>query len=142
MSRARARKNMNSTIEPPLIAMVDDDDAVRIGIKRMLRAYGIDVAIFASSSAFFATLDAEPAWRPACVILDVQMPEMNGFEVQKLLASKRPGIPVVFITADASLLKAARASSAAAVLEKPVQASALISILRWIIKSDAGDGRK
>jgi FixJ family two-component response regulator len=133
---------MNSTIDPPLIAMVDDNEAVRIGIQRMLRAYGMDAAVFASSGAFIATLDAEPSWRPACVILDVQMPEMDGLEVQKLLASKRPGIPVVFITADPGLLKSARSTAAAAVLEKPVDASVLISILRWILKSDPGQGGK
>jgi FixJ family two-component response regulator len=136
MPAARAgKKDMDSKIERPIVAIVDDDDAVRAGLERVLRSNGMDASVFASSSAFIDTLEAQPSYTPACVILDVRMPDPDGLEVQKMLAAKRPGIPAVFITADSSQLKRARATGAAAVLEKPVDAGVLIAILRWILKS-------
>ena len=139
MPAARAEKNMESKIDRPLIAIVDDDELVRRGIERVLRSNGMTALEFKSGTAFLEMLDATPSCVPACVILDVRMPGLDSYEVQKRLAAKRPGVPVVFITADQDQLKYARTTGAAAVLEKPVDAGVLVSILRWVLKPAGAD---
>ena len=74
----------------PLIAIVDDDEFVCRAIKRLLSLHGMDATIFSSGRTFVDLLDVNLSFVPDCVILDVQMPDLNGLGVQKLLASKRP----------------------------------------------------
>src|SRR3954469_21270815 len=81
----------------PFVAVVDDDESVGRSIKRLLRSIGIQAEAFASGDQLLQLLSSMPSYRPGCVILDVQMPGMNGLEVQRRLSGT--GLPVIFITA-------------------------------------------
>ncbi|MBI5386540.1 MAG: response regulator [Verrucomicrobia bacterium] len=107
-------------MEPKLfIAIVDDDPSVLKGLARLLRSHGCAVGPFASGHDFLKSLAAA---KPDCLILDVQMPEMNGLELQARLAALRVALPVIFITAhkDEATRQLALRGGAAAYLHKPV----------------------
>jgi FixJ family two-component response regulator len=110
----------------PIVAVVDDDESVCRAIKRLLRSAGIEAETFSSGDEFLNTLSAIPSYRPACVILDIQMPGTGGLEVQRRIAPL--GLPIIMITAhdELSVRQAALASGAAAYLRKPFDAAILI----------------
>ena len=80
----------------PLLAVVDDDRSVLRSLARLLRSVGYEVGAFASAAEFLDTL---PQARPQCLVLDIQMPEMNGFELHARLKGLGHHIPVIYITA-------------------------------------------
>ena len=81
---------------PPTVAVVDDDEAVRGALSNLLASLDLGVATFASAEEFLAS----PACRAAaCLITDVQMPGMSGLDLQRHLASEGNRIPVILITA-------------------------------------------
>jgi len=133
----RSRKiYMDSKWDWPLIAIVDDDEFVCRAIKRLLSLHGMDATIFSSGRTFVDLLDVNLSFVPDCVILDVQMPDLNGLELQKLLASKRPGTPVIFITAEENPHQIAQAlvAGAEAVFPKPFDGDLVISTLREVLE--------
>lgn len=88
---------MNPT-QPPWIAIVDDNLAIRQALLRLLRSAGTQARAFASGQDFFAALRSSPHDQPDCVVLDLQMPQMSGVEVLMLLAEEASHIPVIVIT--------------------------------------------
>jgi FixJ family two-component response regulator len=115
------------------VAVIDDDVSVARAISRLLRAVGIAVDTFTSGTVFVDQILSRPDYRPQCVILDVCMPEINGLEVQRLLA----GIPLslIFITAHDLPASRDRALSAGAIgyLRKPFNASQLVGLVRTVM---------
>lgn len=111
------------------VAIVDDDDAVARAIARLLRVAGVAVDTYASGLVLLARLEAEPDYRPDCVILDVCMPDIDGLEVQRRLLPM--GLPVLFITAydvpDARIR--AMANGALGYLRKPFNAAQLMALI-------------
>src|SRR4030095_10453841 len=82
--------------QPPTIAVVDDDEAVRDALRNLIASLDLGVATFASAEEFLAS----PACRAAaCLITDVQMPGMSGLDLQRHLAGSGNRIPVILITA-------------------------------------------
>jgi FixJ family two-component response regulator len=118
----------------PLIAIVDDDARVRQSIKMLVHSEGIDAETFASGSEFIDVLDEMPAFSPRCVILDMQMPGLNGLQVQQQLPLRRPGIPVIFVTSDAAIRKRAFALGAVAFFEKPFDCDLFLETLRGVLE--------
>ncbi len=110
----------------PFVAVVDDDESVGRAIRRLLRSVGINADAFASGDDFLDTLSSMPSYRPACAILDIQMPGTNGLEVQRRLAGT--GIPVIAITAhdDVAVRGEALAAGAVGYLRKPFNDLVLI----------------
>ncbi len=82
-----------------LLAVVDDDHSVLRSLARLLRSVGYAVDTFASAADFLAALARS---RPQCLVLDVQMPGMNGFELHGRLKELGHQIPVIYITAQDS----------------------------------------
>jgi FixJ family two-component response regulator len=80
----------------PLIAIVDDDDAIRRALSRLLSAYGFKVMTFASGQAFIDSLTGQ---RPDCVVMDFQMPGLTGGDVQRLLMLAGITLPIIIMTA-------------------------------------------
>ena len=80
----------------PSIAIVDDDPAVLKALSRLLRSHAFRARTFESGQEFLAAL---PAGLPNCLIVDLQMPEMNGLELQQHLVSNGIIIPTILITA-------------------------------------------
>jgi FixJ family two-component response regulator len=79
-----------------LIAVVDDDDSVRRALSRLLRGSNFDVLTYGSGREFINSLRGH---RPDCVILDFQMPELTGADVQCLLSLAEIQLPVIIMTA-------------------------------------------
>jgi FixJ family two-component response regulator len=103
----------------PFVAVVDDDESVSRAIKRLLRSTGLASDTFKTGDEFLDMFDSIPSYRPACMVLDIQMPGLNGLEVQRRLSGS--GIPVIFITAhdEIGVREQALAAGAAAYLRKP-----------------------
>jgi FixJ family two-component response regulator len=110
-----------------IVAVIDDDESVRRAIKRLLRSVGIKAETFSSGEEFLGTLSSTGSHRPACVILDFQMPGINGLELQRRLAPTL--VPVIFITAndDPTVREKALASGAAGYLPKPFDDVTLVT---------------
>jgi FixJ family two-component response regulator len=116
----------------------DDDEAFPNSIKRLVRSLGMEAATFASGQEFIDHIEAMPSERFECVILDVQMPGLNGLDVQERLKSGNR-FPVVFITAhdEVKIRERAFAAGALAFLPKPFDAELLIEILHAAVKISA-----
>src|SRR5215510_9064331 len=112
----------------PLIAIVDDDDALRTSLDDLLRSLGFQTQDFRSAEAF---LSANQARDPACLILDVRMPGMNGLELQRQLVAANWRIPIIFITSHVDDDARARALPAVAVafLYKPCREEDLLKAI-------------
>lgn len=108
------------------VAIVDDDMAVRKGLARLLGASAIRVRSFASGREFLDSLAAEA---PECLIVDLQMPEMTGLELQGELARIGARIPTIVITAhnERGLRERCLAAGATAYLIKPLDGMQLIA---------------
>jgi FixJ family two-component response regulator len=123
----------------PLIAIVDDDESVCRAIKRLVRSAGMEANTFTSGQEFIDLVEGMPWLRVECVVLDVQMPKLNGLEVQERLAQNKNAIPVIFITAhdEPGVREKALAAGAVAFLRKPFNDELFIKTLREAIKRGA-----
>ena len=117
---------MNKT--GPHIAVVDDEEPVRKALMRLMRSAGLGVETFASGLEFLKSLDAR---LPDCVVLDLHMPHMNGFNVQAHLAQKYAALPVIIFTGHDSpnVRERAMAGGASAFLRKPAHDSILLGAI-------------
>ena len=97
--------------ERPVVFVVDDDSRVRDALSSLLASAGLDVAVFASAAQF---LDADKPDAPACLVLDLELPDINGLELQKELA-EREAPPIVFITGHGDIPTSVRAIKAGAI---------------------------
>ena len=120
----------------PLIAIVDDDESVCRAMRRLVRSLGMEANAFASGREFIDLIETMPSFQPDCVVLDVQMPGMNGLEVQERLASSGNRLPVIFITAhdEAGVRDRALAAGAVAFLRKPFNDESFITTLHLALK--------
>jgi FixJ family two-component response regulator len=111
-----------------LIAIVDDEDSVRKALVRLLQAAGFAVRAFSSGAEF---LDCWHFDRPDCLVLDLQMPDMSGMDVQQALKMAGARFPIVIITAHDSPNQRDECMSAGATayLSKPLDVGALIQAL-------------
>ena len=113
----------------PLIAIVDDDKAVRDAVRRMLKSYGFTASVFASAEQF---LGSDERNRVSCLILDVSMPGMTGMALHRHLISQGCRIPTILVTARATDggQKQAIASGVVAYLAKPFSEQILLDTVR------------
>jgi len=123
----------------PWIAIVDDDPAVLRALSRLLRSRALRVKTFESGQEFLAAL---PDSLPECLIVDFQMPEMNGLELQQHLVSNGIAIPTILITAhsDAAIFSPPASDTFVASLRKPLQDDVLFSAIDRAIGSSPGVG--
>ena len=118
---------LHSTIDAPIIAIVDDDASIRRSLLRVVRSAGFKAEIFASAQEFLNWL---PQNQAACVVLDIHMSEMNGFDLQRRLA-----VPIIFMTAhdDALTIERIEKSGAAGHLRKPVDPLTVLRAIRQAV---------
>jgi FixJ family two-component response regulator len=114
------------------VYVVDDDDAVRRSMTRLLRAAGCKAETFASAEELLARA---PISGPGCILLDVQMPGMSGIELFERLSEAGIALPVVFLTARGTIPMSVRAMKEGAVdfLVKPVTEDVLFQALEQAI---------
>jgi FixJ family two-component response regulator len=109
----------------PIVFVVDDEGAVREALSSLLRSAGLAVEVFASAQAF---LDREESDRPSCLILDVDLPDLNGLDLQALLVAHHERMPILFVTGKGDIPSTVRAMKAGAVefLTKPFSEEELL----------------
>jgi len=119
----------------PTVFVVDDDEAVRKAVSRLLRSAGIAVAVFASAREFLAQYN--PA-TPGCLVLDMAMPDFNGLQLQTALTGKGCILPIIFFTGhgDVSTSVQAMKQGAFDFLSKPVKDKDLLTAVRAAIERD------
>ena len=111
-----------------LIAVVDDEEPIRKALRRLLRSVGMEVDTFPSGVEFLESLSTR---LPDCIVLDLHMPVVNGFEVQTQLAHSGVNVPVVVITGHDSdeTRQLALARFPVAYLRKPVNDQVLLDAI-------------
>ncbi len=114
--------------DTPLLAVVDDDADVRVALTRLVSSAGFAVETFASGAEFLRSIGDH---EPDCVVLDLHMPEMSGFDVQCALAGAHAAVPVVVITGHDTPESRTRAAQmgAKAYLCKPVNDETLLAAI-------------
>jgi FixJ family two-component response regulator len=113
---------------PSNIFVVDDDVSVCRAMKILLVTFGFEVRTFNSAQSFF---DEIPNSEPGCLLIDVHMPGIDGWEAQKRLKASGSTRPVIFISAEKPDISIARALKEGAVgfLQKPVNAETLVDLI-------------
>ena len=116
-----------------LIAIVDDEEPIRKALSRLLRSAGMGVETFPSGVEFLESLATQ---RPDCVVLDLHMPVVNGFDVQARLTESGVTVPVVIITGHDSDETRDRALSGfpVAYLRKPVNDQVLLDAIELALR--------
>jgi DNA-binding NtrC family response regulator len=122
------------------IYVLDDDVSVREGVASLIRSVGLKVRTFASTQEFLASLQKE---RPSCLVLDIQLPDINGFELQQELATKDIQIPIIFLTGHGDIPMSVRAIKAGALefLTKPFDDEYLLEAIRNAIARESKVGQ-
>jgi FixJ family two-component response regulator len=109
-----------------IVMIVDDDESVRRAARRLIKSFGFAVETFASAEDF---LTSGQLPQTACLVLDVQMPGLNGLELQSRLISEGHQVPIVFITAfnDENARDRALRAGAVGYLVKPFEEADLLN---------------
>ena len=126
--------------ETPIVFVVDDDYRVREALSSLISSVGLRVTAFGSASEF---IQAEKPDSPACLVLDVQLPDVNGLELQTELAS-RDAPPIIFITGHGDIPSSVRAMKAGAIefLSKPFGEEELLRAIDTAITFDRAARQK
>ena len=115
---------------PVRVAIVDDDEAFRRALTRLLVTVGFDVWSCSSAEELLASADALDR---DCVVLDVHLPRMNGIELRRTLATLRPTLPVLLLTADPVLVNRPAQLEGATCLEKTVRDGVLVKTILALV---------
>jgi FixJ family two-component response regulator len=118
------------------VYIVDDDELVRKGLARLMRAAGVIPKVYESPELFLEEVGSEV---PACILLDITMPRMNGLQVQAQLKARGNTMPVIAVSArdDDETRRQARELDARVFFRKPVDAQALLDAIAWIVQKQA-----
>ena len=120
------------------VYVVDDDASLRTSFSRMISLEGYDVSAFSSAKDFLAAGPARSNGDPACLVLDMRMPGLNGLEVQEALSQSGKRLPIIFVTGHGTIKDCARAMRSGALdfIQKPVNCGQLLeSIERGMERS-------
>jgi len=122
--------------QQPIVFVVDDDISVRESLELLIKFAGWQPETFASANEFLAR---PRTTTPTCLVLDVSLPDLNGLELQKLIASDRADMPIIFITGHGDVPMTVQAMKAGAVefLTKPFDDEVLLSAIRHAIRRSA-----
>jgi FixJ family two-component response regulator len=123
------------TDQAPTVFVVDDDASVRNSLRRLFTSLGYIVRVFPRAQEF---LDAPRRAAPSCLVLDVQLPDLSGLEVQSQLSQVEPQLPIVFLTGEGDIPMSVKAIKAGAVefLTKPFRQESLLGAVRTAIEAD------
>ena len=124
---------MNACGKPPVVYVVDDDDALRDSLRWLLESAGYKVSAHSTAERFLL------AYRPGmagCLVLDVRMPGASGLELQQELMRRAATLPIIFVTGHGTVSAGIRAMKGGAVdfLEKPVDEKELLGGIRQALR--------
>jgi FixJ family two-component response regulator len=119
--------------ERPTVFVVDDDISVRESVESLIQSAGWEPEVYASAQEF---LSRPRALGPSCLILDVNLPDLNGLELQTRVVADRTDLPIIFITGYGDVPMTVRAMKGGAVefLTKPFEDSALLAAIEQAIE--------
>ena len=120
---------MSSREAAGTVGVVEDDPLLRRAVQRLLRAVGFSVRTFASAEEF---LETRPTPAFDCLVLDIRLPALSGFDLHARLRASGVSIPTVFVTGhdDAGTREQARRAGAAGYVPKPFAEDALIAAIK------------
>ena len=123
-----------------MVYLIDDDPAVREALSELFASHGIEHVAFSSASEYLRSVRTD---RCACLVLDVQMPEISGLDLQRQLASESSP-PIIFISGHSDVPSTVRAMKAGATefLTKPVDPQALVTAIRAAFIKDLDQRQK
>ncbi len=131
---------MNAANDTPIIYVIDDDSAMRDALKDLFASVGLEAETFASVRAFLDCTLSAPALsgRPACLVLDVRMPEQSGTDFHLQMPAFNLHIPVIFITGHGDIAMGVKAIKSGAVefLTKPFRDHDLLEAVQQGIEKD------
>jgi FixJ family two-component response regulator len=121
----------------PIVFVIDDDALIRDGIRSLVKSVGLRVETFASAQDFMLAKRPDV---PACLILDVRMPGLNGLDLQRNLSAANIYIPIIFITGHGDIPMTVRAMKEGALefLTKPVRGQDLLDAVQKAVAHDRG----
>jgi len=121
-----------------VVFVIDDDPSIRAAIKRLLEAVGLRAETFATGQEFF---NSKLPDTPACIVLDVRLPERSGLDLQREMVEKGFNIPIIFITGHGDIPMSVQAMKAGAVgfLTKPFRDQDLLDAVAEAIKRDRAE---
>ena len=125
----------------PLIAIVDDDESMREAIKGLMRSLGFDTEIFSSADDFLRFPNLRST---TCLVSDIHMPGMSGFDLQRRLVALGQSIPTILITAYPAESERARGLGADIVcfLTKPFDEQDLLDCIHTAVARSDSDGKR
>ena len=118
-----------------IVFVVDDDSLIREALRRLIRSVGLEVETFSSAQE---VLQAKRSDAPSCLVLDVRLPGLSGFDLQREMAEAEVHIPIIFITGYGDIPMSVRAMKAGAVefLAKPFRDQDLLDAISQAIERD------
>jgi RNA polymerase sigma factor (sigma-70 family) len=125
----------------PTVFVVDDDISIRESLESLIRSAGCEPETFASAQEFLAR---PRITTPSCLVLDISLPDLNGLDLQKRIASDRVDMPIIFITGHGDVPMTVRAMRAGAIefLLKPFDDDALLRAIRHAVERSANALRR
>jgi FixJ family two-component response regulator len=125
---------MDVTERAKVVVVIDDEEAVRQGLQRLLRSAGFSIASFASAEEFLKSGQLDDI---GCVVADIRMPGMSGLDLQSKLNADGISIPIIFITAhgDEKMRIRAMRAGAVAFLAKPFDPEVLLDRVRAALEA-------
>ena len=126
---------MSRSDPTPTVFVVDDDDDVRASIAELLRSAGLKAETFATAQEFLGRAGRD---RPSCLVLDYQLPGMDGLDVQRELTRSGDPMPIIFITGHGDIPTTVKAMKSGAVefLTKPFDDAYLLDVIRQALARD------
>ena len=123
------------------VFVVDDDEALRESLERLMESIGLPVETYSSAQSYLETFDPT---RPGCLVLDIRMPGMSGLELQEKLAADHVNIPIIIMSGHGDVEKAVQAMRRGAVdfIRKPYKGRILLDRIRQALEKDAGQRRQ
>jgi FixJ family two-component response regulator len=124
--------------QPKIVAVVDDDASMRVGLERLLQARGFGTEIYPSAEAFLAAACAAD-----CLLLDIHLGGIGGFELRRRLAGTGSTLPVIFMTAfdDESTRREATRLGCVAYLRKPFAGQLLMQAIADATRPTCTEGQ-
>ena len=115
----------------PLVAVVEDDDALRKALGRLIRAAGFDAVLFQSAEAY---IQASPA--PLCIVIDVTLKGSSGLDLMERLHAKDAGLPTIMLTGgdDTGIRERAERAGCIGFFHKPLDGSTLIATIESLAR--------
>ena len=122
-------------VEEPVVLVVDDDRAMREGLKSLLESVGLQVALFDSAQGL---MQSKLPDAPSCIILDIRLPRVSGLDFQAELAKADIHVPIIFITGYGDIPMSVKAMKAGAVdfLTKPFRDQDLLDAVSTAVERD------